>query len=337
MKFTTFVIFLVGAIAYGQRSDFDAISFDKADSIAMQNKGASLQNLPVLVHNLTSNLHTEVEKFRSIYTWVCTNVENDYGSYQRTVKKRRKLSSNPEALAKWNNDYIPKVFKNLVKYRKTACTGYAFLVREMAMMADIKCTIINGYGRTPTLILDKKSIPNHSWNAVKLDHKWYLCDATWSAGKIVLEDGVPRFKPDYFDDYFLADPEFFIRNHYPLEIDLSFLNEPTTFEQFIEGPVVYKEAFSNAIIPVSPSKMMLSIIKQDTVRISLKVPSGFKTDLLSLLLVHNGNQIDVKPEISVENDFITLSHVFEKAGVFDVHITYKNEIVSTYVVKSKRN
>ena len=272
MKILFHILILVGTIAYGQRSDFDDINFIKADSIAFQYKGASLKNLPVLTHNLTANLTTNVEKFRAIYTWVCTNVENDYEAYQKTVKKRKKLADNREALTEWNDSFTPKVFKKLVSHRKTACTGYAFLIRELANLADINCEIINGYGRTATLNLNETSIPNHSWNAVEINDKWYLCDPTWSAGRIVLEDEGPRFDADYFDGYFLADPLLFIKNHFPLDKNWSLLTPAPSFKTFLDGPVVYKEAFKPNIIPSSPTQMYLETAKNEPLSFTLTSP-----------------------------------------------------------------
>jgi len=336
MKFVAIVVFFVGTLTYGQRSDFDAIAFDKADSIALKHKGVSLKNLPVLVHNLTSDLPTDVEKFRSIYTWVCTNIENDYGAYQKTVKKRKKLLGNSEALAEWNDNYAPKVLKKLVAQRKTACTGYAFLVREMANLADIKCKIINGYGRTPTLVLSEESIPNHSWNTVELNGKWYLCDPTWSAGRIYIDEKGARFEADYFDSYFLAAPELFIKNHYPLEINSSALEKPPTFNEFIESPVIYKSAFEKGIIPTSPSKMHLVIVKNKTITFTLTSEESLIEK--SFLLELNSGSIarEVSPEISKNQNDFRLKYTFKKSGRYDVHIKTDDAIIATYVVKVRR-
>ncbi|MEP3211001.1 MAG: transglutaminase domain-containing protein [Maribacter sp.] len=336
MKCIPIVLFLVGTLGYGQRSDFYGTGFKKADSIALHFKGASLKNLPALTYNLTANLTTDVEKFRAIYTWVCTNIENDYGAYQKTVKKRKKLSGNKEALTEWNNNFTPKVFKKLVTHRKTACTGYAFLTRELANLADINCKIINGYGRTATLILNENSIPNHSWNAVELNGKWYLCDPTWSAGRIVLEDAGPKFEPDYFDSYFLADPELFIRNHYPLEINSSFLPQPPTFNQFIEGPVIYKEAFVLEVFPLQPAKMKLEAKKNKALSFTLRVPNDIKSETISLAVNKSGSDQTIHPQIvSVKNE-CTLKYSFEKTGSYDVHIKVDDTYIATYVVRVKK-
>lgn len=336
MKFILIVFFLIGTFSFGQRSDFDSVNFAKADSIAAKYKGASLENLPVLVHNLTTDLTTDVEKFRAIYTWVCTNIENDYGAFQKTIKKRKKLLENPEALADWNNSFTPKVFKKLIEQRKTACTGYAFLVREMANLTDLKCEIVNGYGRTPTLILDDKSIPNHSWNTIELNGKWYLCDPTWSAGKIILDEGGARFQPDYFDGYFLADPRLFIKNHYPLKISASLLSEPPYFTEFADGPVLYKEAFTYPIIPELPEKMQLQAVKNEAVFFNLQVAEDFQKEHLKLVLNSGHSKRTVEPKISRKQNEITLQFTFEKAGLYDVHIQAKDAYIATYVVKVKR-
>ncbi|MFS4493602.1 transglutaminase domain-containing protein [Maribacter sp. 2308TA10-17] len=336
MRCITILLFLVGTIVYGQRSDFEHIDFTKADSIAAHYSGASLKNLPVLTHNLTANLPTDVEKFRAIYTWVGTNIENDYSSYVKTRKKRKKLSENQEALTAWNNSFTPKVFENLLKHKKTACTGYAYLIRELASLADINCKIVNGYGRTATLILDENSIPNHSWNIVELNGKWYLCDPTWSAGKIVIEEDGPRFEPDYFDGYFLAEPELFIRNHYPLEISASLLENPPTFEEFIEGPVVYKEAFGASIFPIVPKKMYLEIVKNESVSFKLTSAQPIEKENTFLLLNTGGSSKEHQPKITRNGNATILQHTFDKAGRYDVHIKVNDTIIATYVIKVKR-
>lgn len=337
MKKSVILLFIaVTVLSYGQRSDFIHSDFKKADSIAFLHKGASLANLPLLTYKLTDGLATDTEKFRALYTWVCTNIENDYSSYLRTSKKRKKLAENREAFLQWNNSFTPKVFEKLVRYRKTACTGYAYLICELASLADIDCKIINGYGRTATLFLGPESIPNHSWNAVKLNNKWYLCDATWSSGRIILEENVAEFKPDYHDGYFLADPALFIKNHYPLQIDWALLGEPPTFNQFLEGPVVYKEAFQWSIIPILPEKMIVDTKKNEAVLFKLAVPNTSQGKGISLLLKKGNSSQTVNPTITQNQKEYTLQYSFEKAGLHDVHIKMDSTVIATYVVKVRR-
>lgn len=337
MKWTILFLLFVGPLLInGQRSDFSPINFKKADSIALALKGESLDNLPVLTHKLTINLTTDVEKFRALYTWVSTNIENDYSSYLKTRKKRKKLSGDSEALLAWNNSFTPKVFENLLKYKKTACTGYAYLMRELASLANINCKIIDGYGRTSTLNLNHKSLPNHSWNAVQLNKKWYLCDPTWSAGLVILEENSPIFKSDYCEGYFLAEPALFAKNHYPLEEEWMLLSQPPSFNEFLDGPIVYKEAFSPTVIPLAPPQMKLEVLKNEPVNFKLSLPPKSENRSLNLLLVNNGVTKSAQPKISRYQDEYSLEYSFDKSGLYDVHIQMNDTIVATYVVKVKR-
>lgn len=327
---------LCSTLFYGQRSDFPAIDFKVADSIAALYKGESLKNLPVLTHKLTTDLSTSVEKFRAIYTWVGTNIENDYGAYLTTRKKRKKLAANRDAYLEWNASFTPKVFAKLIADRKTACTGYAYLIREMAILAGFRCEIVNGYGRTPTLRLDENSTANHSWNTIEIDGKWYLCDATWSAGRVMLQENGPEFQNDYFDGYFLADPELFIKNHYPLEISSSLLTDPPTFKEFLDGPVVYKEAFTFPLVPLYPTQMRMDILKNDTVSFDLSVPEDFEGEEIRLVLNTGGSDRIITPKSSFAPKRYIVDHTFEKTGLYDVHITIEDTLIATYVVRVKR-
>jgi len=195
-----FLLFSLNIIN-AQIADFKNINFTKADNIAKLNQGEDLENLPLLCYKLTSKLPTKVEKFRAIYTWVCLNITGDSNQNNAVSRMRKKLKNDRLALVKWNSIYKKKAFKKLLKHHKTMCTGYAYLIKELAYLADIECKIIDGYGRTINTNIDSLESVNHSWNAVKLNNKWYLCDATWSSGYL---DGNSKFIADYNDGYFLS-------------------------------------------------------------------------------------------------------------------------------------
>lgn len=336
MKYLLLLFICSGFFGYAQRSDFQHIDFEKADRIALKHRGESLKNLPVLTHELTADLATDVEKFRSIYTWVSTNIENDYASYIKTKKNRSKFSKDREAFLDWNNSYTPRVFKNLIEHKKTACTGYAYLIREMARLAEIECVIVDGFGRTATLKLSSESQPNHSWNAVKLANTWYLCDATWSAGMVVLENSQPTFKGDYFDGYFLGDPELFIKNHFPIHTKWTLLQTAPTFNEFIAGPIVYKEAFYWNVVPLSTETMYLETLKNEPISFKVRIPNNEIHKHLNLTLNTKVTKEDVKIEPNSNNESCLITHTFMRTGVYDVHLRMDDEIIATYVVKVKR-
>jgi len=112
-------------------SDFKTIDFRIADNVAMLNEGSNLDNLALLAHNLTFKLPTEAEKFRAIYTWVCTNIKGDASQDNTISKKIREYKNDSLGFIKWNNEYKKIAFKKLLKRQKTMCTGYAYLIREL--------------------------------------------------------------------------------------------------------------------------------------------------------------------------------------------------------------
>ena len=165
-KLLTLIVFFIFIRSNAQIADFKNIDFTKADNIAKLNKGENLQNLSLLCYKLTSKLPTKVEKFRAIYTWVCLNISGDLKQSNTVSHKRKKLKKDSVALINWNIKYKKKTFKKLLKHKKTMCTGYAYLIKELAFLADIECEIVDGYGRTVNSNIDTLEIANHSWNAV---------------------------------------------------------------------------------------------------------------------------------------------------------------------------
>ncbi len=214
-KFILLLLFLFTLSLYAQQSDFNRIDFWKADYTANQLKGEELYNLPGLAYGLTSQLTTEAERFRAIYLWVCYNIKGEYNLMNKNEHKRKKLKNSPEALQLWNNQFIKEVFSRLLQKKETLCTGYAYLIKELSNLAGLECEIIYGYGLANNIKFDNINSPNHSWNAVKLDGKWYLCDATWSSGFIDMSDYMFEFK--YEDAYFLMDPTEFVKSHRPMD------------------------------------------------------------------------------------------------------------------------
>lgn len=204
------LVLWISASVHAQLADF-AVSFEKTDSVAQAYEGHSLQNIPLLAFNLTHSLPTEVEKFRSIYKLVCNNIQNDYRLFVIQRAKQRKWANNPQKLAEWNRSFSKRVFKKLLQEKKTICTGYAYLVRELARQVNLQCVVVDGYTTSPTT-KDGKRAASHSWNAVKLNGKWYLCDPTWSSG--VVDVSLGTFIARYNDTYFLLEPSLFGQNHH---------------------------------------------------------------------------------------------------------------------------
>lgn len=219
---------------FGQITDFAQTDFGKADSMARLYPGYALTDIGGLTRKLTVNLSTDVEKFRAVYLWLCYNIDNDYALYHLNKVRREKIAD-PQALRAWNKEFQHLMVEVMLQKKRTVCTGYAYLLRELSLYAGLSCVIVDGYGRSGRMTRGE-STPNHSWNAVRLNNKWYLCDPTWSSGAIEAQS--KKFLKKYNDDYFLPDPRIFIQKHYPLDSAWMLLseNKKPTLHQFLNRP-----------------------------------------------------------------------------------------------------
>ena len=205
-----------------QRADFKEINFAKAEYTADRYQGEALTNVPELVYGLTSQLETDAMRFRAIYYWVTHNISGNYDLMAKNVRSRKKLKNDPEGVYQWNDQFKKEVFTTLLQDKETICTGYAYLIKVMCSLAGIECEIIDGYAAND-LKIKNLDLPNHSWNAIKLNDTWYLCDATWSAGYTDMSTYLFEF--DYDNSYFLQEPDAFIKSHQPLDKKWTLLPE----------------------------------------------------------------------------------------------------------------
>ncbi|WP_159779706.1 transglutaminase domain-containing protein [Flavobacterium sp. 9AF] len=325
------MLFFLPCMILAQLSDFKGIDFTKADDIAAHYQGASLESLPILSYNLTNSLTTEVEKFRAIYTWVCNNIENDYYASEKNSNKRKKWYKDSLKLAKWDKSFNKESFEKLKNEKKTVCTGYAYLIQEMAQFAGLKCEIINGYGRTITKNIKKLSIPNHSWNAVYLNDKWYLCDATWSAGFFDYETS--HFLANFNTTYFLAEPNVFAKDHYPLDAKWLLTNTPIAIEDFLNGPVVYNSTHTYGVIPVQPKSLEVECKKDQEVVFFIQGSKIKEFNPLSVELVSGSfrktNEISVT---RLNNDLLEIKTRFSLKGNYDLHFKLNESYLITYKI-----
>jgi len=321
-------IFLWLLLPFGAYAFQVSVEFPKADSIAEQYPRHSLDDLKLLSGKLTASLSTDEGKFRAIYKWVCLNIGNDYTLAEANRKNRAKLTG--QELVAWNVKLMPMVHKKLIGQFSTVCTGYAWLIKELATHAELQCELVHGYGRTTQANIGGKGLLNHTWNAVKLDEKWYLCDATWSSGALNMETA--SFVKNYEDSYFLARPEFFIRNHYPADNKWALLDQLPTLDDFLNNPLIYVAAFKYNIQPLSPQRFIVTIEKGSKIDFQFTRPAGQQSNDVKLMV---GSR-DVRKAVDIENrgdvDVYSIGHTFAARGTFAVHILINDRPVVTYEV-----
>jgi hypothetical protein len=288
------LLIIINLVAIGLHAQWN-----RADSIACLYPGHSLDDLDILSYKLTGSLSTEKEKFRSIYKWVCTNIEGDYDLMDYCRRRRAKLKG--DRLDRWSKEFNEVVIQTLINKHRTLCKGYAWLVRELALRAGISCEIIPGYARSVRSNIGGSGIANHSWNAVMLDGKWYVCDPTWSSGVATAGN---EFMSSYIDEYFLADPEWFVLNHYPLDRQWTLLEHAPDLQEFLNSPLIYVSAYKYKVKPAEQTSFWVTASPGENVAFSY---------------LENGTKVVAQTS-------------FARKGTFPYHVKINNEYVISYKV-----
>jgi hypothetical protein len=325
---------LVPVALVAQQAHVTRVQWARADSVAACYSGHPVTDLKVLSDKLTVPLATDDEKFRAIYTWVCTNIEYDYTLFKTNQHQTFKLKDDPVALEAWRRPFSQRVFRELVRHHRTVCTGYAYLLRELAHHAGIHCVMVHGYGRSGQVNVRGDGYANHSWNAVQLGGQWYLCDATWSSGSIDASLGI--FIKDYNDKYFLAEPALFARNHYPLDTAYLYLREKPSLHDFLYAPIIYSNIYDYKTMPLIPSTFDVDVVKGEPVMFEFRKGAGAEMDHVTVRKGTSSEDVVVVPVGgSDSNDRYCFDYTFNTRGRQIVHVLIDDQYAWTYTVHVK--
>lgn len=163
-------------------------------------------NTSLLANHLSRKAKSDLQKVRAFYVWITSNIKYDQKSFQKSE--------------------YPDQSPGVVITRRTAlCQGYADLFQALCNEVGIKTHVIagysKGYGYTPGKAFETS---DHAWNAVKIEDKWYLLDATWGS--------TPSDANSFREKYFLTSPDLFVIDHLPTDPIWQFLNPPVPLEIF---------------------------------------------------------------------------------------------------------
>ncbi|MDY5181185.1 transglutaminase domain-containing protein [Butyribacter sp.] len=112
------------------------------------------------------NDSSDVEKsaVREIYRYICDYFSYDTDSYNEHMKAK----SDPSYQMSKEAEQAYTAY-GAYKQRKAVCQGLADLFYRICLDRGIDCRIMHS--------------ESHAWNAVKIDDKWYMCDATGDVQK----------------------------------------------------------------------------------------------------------------------------------------------------------
>jgi hypothetical protein len=214
-----FVLMLATALLPGRAKADDAYS--AIDRHALAAPADVEQSVSQLASYLARPCKTDLEKVRAVYRWMTDRVAYDVESFRR---------------GKGGDDQP----EGVLTARKAVCEGYASLFADLCSRMGLTAAKVSGFGKGlgyRSRVSFQRT--NHAWNAVQLDGKWRLLDATWGAGVVDQNRYIKRFS----EFYFLVPPEKLIFTHFPEEARWQLLDAPITQKQFEQRPKISQELF----------------------------------------------------------------------------------------------
>ena len=110
------------------------------------------------------------------------------------------------------------------------------MYEALGIEAGLEVVYIAGHARDFRKSNRKALGGSHAWNAVKLDGKWRLIDATWGAGYTNAD--CSRFKQRLSPSYFMVDPSWLIQTHFPDDPNWQLLPEAVGVKTFATLPII---------------------------------------------------------------------------------------------------
>lgn len=255
---------LTGILFLGTVS-VQAQSFGSLDAQAKRLPTRPVLSKEEVVERLTGKLTKTIEKARILAVWVAYQVDRNGYEYNELLK------------ASADNTLAPLPLPNdIFKSRIGTSNEYAQLYAELCRLAGLKVVTIDGYAgyNIPAFRYDSKLMTaleptidrmrggtyrlqryRASWNAIRIDDKWYLVDTYWMAKpfeRMVGRDETARGMASLIerrernipsagslssgksidDDFFFAKPRDFVKTHFPFDAKWQLLAVPKTWSSF---------------------------------------------------------------------------------------------------------
>ncbi|OFY87012.1 MAG: hypothetical protein A3F72_03305 [Bacteroidetes bacterium RIFCSPLOWO2_12_FULL_35_15] len=205
--------------------------FHSLDEYAKKTPKQYEKDIHTLSDYLIKPATTDMEKVRVIFTWVATHVRYDADAFN-------------------SGNYPDYSAENVLSNKKAICEGYGNLFKALCEAAGFETEKIIGYAKGYGYnIGDKFTETDHAWNAVKIDNKWRLFDATWGSGYGTKKNGklvsTLKFEPYWFN----VNPKAFIFTHLPLESKWQMTGGSLTLDKYEMMPYLTESFFKLGFNP----------------------------------------------------------------------------------------
>ncbi|MEY5049178.1 MAG: hypothetical protein RLZZ175_2537 [Bacteroidota bacterium] len=198
------------------------------DSLVKGFDNDQITSINELADCINEKSNSEYDKSLLLYAWLTHNIRYDDYNYNN--------NSTDET-----NQSAEAVFKS----KTGVCAGYSTLAVAIGKAMGLEIIEVHGYSKgygyqEGTRINES----NHAWNAIKINQKWLLMDATWGSGYGKNDNGKLVTFQEYDTYWFNTKPEEFILSHLPENNEYQCLESPIAKEVFENMPYVNVSIFN---------------------------------------------------------------------------------------------
>lgn len=274
-------------------------NFDKVDAKVL--KYPRFSKVENLANQIEKDFSKDIDKARAAFFWLTQNIRYNLKELYNPRKRsyRFRYSSEEEKIQKLQaikDKLIADTFRN----KTGVCEEYAQSFKKICDLLEIEAEVIKGYVRNDAREIG--SLPNstnHAWNAVKIDGKWLILDATWAAGHEFNGKWIREF-----NNYFFNMPTHKIfKTHYPEETLWVLRFGRMSLEEFYNQPIYTNTFLGLKAELIAPKTGVISIKSTENIELKFK-----NLDLNSRIsYAVKGNKYAQKPVIKTENGISTLT------------------------------
>lgn len=273
-------------------------NFEKVDVIVKEYPRFS--KVEDLSNQIEKDFTKDIDKVRAAFFWLTQNIRYNLKELYNPQKRsyRFKYSSEKEKNQKLQaikDKLIADTFRN----KTGVCEEYAQSFKKICDLLNIEAAVIKGYVRNDVSEIGlMNSKTNHAWNAVKINEKWQILDATWASGFEYNGKWIRKF-----NSYFFNMPvDKIFKTHYPEETIWVLRFGRMSLKDFYLQPI-YNNSFLNLNTHlISPQKGIINITHSENIELKFK-------NLDAKAIVYytiKGNKYAQKPIIKTDKNITTL-------------------------------
>lgn len=274
-------------------------NFEKVDSIV--STYTRFSKVEDLANQIEKDFSSDADKSRAAFFWLTKNIRYNLREFYNPSKRKYSFqyTSEEEKIEKlqaFKDDLVAETFKNKIG----VCEEYAQSFKKICDLLAIESEVIKGNVRnTADEIGQISNTTNHAWNAVKIDEKWIILDATWAAGSET--DG--KWIRD-FDDYFYDIPTHKIfKTHYPEDKIWMIRFGRMSEKEFYNQPIYSNTFLSLKADLISPQTGIISLKSSENIVLKF---NNLNPKLL-IFYTLKGMKNTEKPIITIKKNTTTLT------------------------------